>query len=194
VPRPETEHLVEAALRLPLPAAPRILDLGTGSGCIAVTLALELPGSRVVASDLQPAALAVARRNVERHAVGERVRLVASDLASALDLRGFDLVASNPPYLARHEAVALSPQVRDFEPPAALFSGDDGLDLVRRLLAAARALAPGRWLAFEVGAGQAARLAAALQPPLELVELVADYAGIERIVVLKRSPGDPSPS
>ncbi|HVR07812.1 MAG TPA: peptide chain release factor N(5)-glutamine methyltransferase, partial [Thermoanaerobaculia bacterium] len=116
IPRPETEHVVEAALALALPAAPRILDVGTGSGCLAVTLALELRGATVTAADLSPGALAVAAGNARRHGVAGRVAAVASDLTVAFDLGGFDLVVSNPPYVDPADAPGLSPEVCKFEP------------------------------------------------------------------------------
>src|ERR1700674_5912187 len=134
IPRPETEHLVEAALTLALPPAPRILDVGTGSGCLAVTLALELTGARVVAADLSPAALAVAAGNARRHGVAGRVAAAASDLIAAFDLSRFDLVVSNPPYVDPGDAPALSPEVCNFEPHLALFSPDSGDAVLARLI------------------------------------------------------------
>ncbi|HRC84148.1 MAG TPA: peptide chain release factor N(5)-glutamine methyltransferase [Thermoanaerobaculia bacterium] len=187
IPRPETEHLVEAALALPLPAAPRILDLGTGSGILAITLAAELPQARVVAVDLSLDALAVARANARMLGPG-RVALAATDLASALELGAFDLVVSNPPYVALEEAVGLSPEVRDYEPGLALFATEGGLAIHRRLLERAAGLRPGAFLAFEIGDGQLEGVLALAEPqPVELVEARKDYASKPRVVVLKRT-------
>ncbi|HMB52709.1 MAG TPA: peptide chain release factor N(5)-glutamine methyltransferase [Thermoanaerobaculia bacterium] len=194
IPRPESEHLVEAALarlRRHRHKARRILDVGTGSGCLAVTLALELPEAAVVATDLSPAALAVAASNARRHAVAGRVRLAACDLLAGLDAGAFDLAVSNPPYVGRGEAPALSREVVDFEPAAALFADDEGEDAgiaaYSHLFAQAAALAPGAWLLVEIGHGQLAavrRRAAA--SGLQVEGVVEDYAGIPRVVELRR--------
>jgi release factor glutamine methyltransferase len=187
VPRPETEHLVEAALALPLPARPRILDVGTGSGCIAVTLALELPAARVVAADLSPAALAVAAANARRLGAAGRVAAVAADLAAPLDLARFDLVVSNPPYIDPAAAATLSPEVCNFEPHLALFSPGSGESTLARLFDAGAAMRPGTHLVVEIGSGQltpARRLAAA--SALLLAAVHRDYAGIPRVLVLRR--------
>src|SRR3954471_4523721 len=111
IPRPETEHVVEVALQERLPERPWVLDVGTGSGILAVTLALEIPGARTVATDLSPGALAVAAQNARR--LGATVRLVRTDLTAGLDLARFDLVVSNPPYIDPEDAPSLSPEVRD---------------------------------------------------------------------------------
>jgi len=158
VPRPETEQLVEIALALPLPARATVLDVGCGSGCLAVTLAAERPGWFLVASDLSPAALAVARRNAARHGVAGRVALVAADLLAGLRPRSLDLVVANPPYVAAEERFAA--EVGRHEPHAALFAGEQGLAVSRRLLRELLALGPGSWLACEHGAGQRRALVA----------------------------------
>ncbi len=188
VPRPETEHLVEAALAAPLSAAPRILDVGTGSGCLAVTLALELPCARVVACDVSPAALAVAAANVRRHGAGGRVALVAADLCAPLDLAAFDLVVSNPPYVDPAAAGGLSPEVVDHEPAQALFAGERGRRELRRLVSGAAAgLAPGAVLLLEVGHDQATIVGEhATASGLHLEGVTRDYAGIPRVVRLRR--------
>jgi release factor glutamine methyltransferase len=184
IPRPETEHLVEAVLALPLPASPRLLDVGTGSGALAVTLALELPGAFVAATDLSPAALAVARGNALR--LGARVGFVATDLAAAVNLSPFDLIVSNPPYLGDHEATAISLEIKDFEPHMALFAEAGGRRVLDRLLDLERSLRPGGWLVVEVGAEQAAGLAAdASRRGWEVHRQIEDYAGIPRVVVLR---------
>jgi release factor glutamine methyltransferase len=187
IPRPETEHVVEAVLGLELPPAPRLLDLGTGSGCLAVTLALELRGARVTASDLSPGALAVAAANARRHGASGRVGGVASDLAAAFDLARFDLVVANPPYVDPGEAPGLSPEVCNFEPHLALFSPGGGDSILARLFAECAALRPGVPLVVEIGCGQleAARRRAATSA-LELVAVRHDYAGVPRVLVLRR--------
>jgi release factor glutamine methyltransferase len=191
IPRPETELIVSAALEGAAPSArrpPAILDLGTGSGCLAVALARELPAACVTAVDVSPAALAVARRNAERHGVAERIAFLAGDLYAPLPAgAAFDLVVSNPPYLAPGDAA--SPEVA-FEPRAALFAGADGLDLVRRLVAGASAhLRPGARLLVEIGCGQAgAVLALAAAAGLAAARVEADLAGIPRLLVAQR-PG-----
>ncbi len=142
VPRPETEILVEQALR-EAPEARRVLDAGTGSGIIAITFLLERPESRAVALDISLDALALARQNARAHDVLPRLSLVASDWLTALGPTDFDLVLSNPPYLTLGEAPHLPPTVRDHDPRRALFAGDDGLAAIRQLLAAVPALSSG---------------------------------------------------
>ncbi len=155
VPRPETEILIEA-VRREAAGARRILDLGTGGGIIAVTLALELPAARVIASDISLPALALARANVSRHGVLSRVSLMAGDWLSAVSGPPFDLVVSNPPYLALSEAATLSPTVAGHDPHRALFAGEDGLWAIRHLLdTVGRHLASGALFLFELGFGQA---------------------------------------
>ena len=185
VPRPETEHLVEAALDH-VAGGSRVLDLGTGSGCIAVTVALERPGARVVATDLSLGALAVAASNCRRHGVDGRVRLVRADLLSALRLQAFDVVVSNPPYIDVGEWPSLMPEVRDHEPPEALFAGD-GLDFYRRLLSAGEWFAAGQRLLVEIGKGQFDGVRELAEGGGFTVEaMVADLAGIPRVVHLRR--------
>jgi release factor glutamine methyltransferase len=190
VPRPETELLVETALR-EAPDAKRVLDLGTGSGVIGVTWLLERPGSRVVAVDASIGAVALASENARRHGVTSRLELCASDWTSAIaDGARFDVALSNPPYLASGDAPGLSPTVRDHDPAAALFSGEDGLDAIRRLLEILpRHVAPGRPFVFEIGAGQAASVEqeVAARPAWRLERIVADLAGIPRIAVARRA-------
>jgi len=178
VPRPETEHLVEAALGLP--AGARVCDVGTGSGAVALALKQERPDLRVVATDVSREALAVAKANARYHEL--EVELVLGDLLSAVEGR-IDAVVSNPPYVAESERETLPPDVLEFEPAAALFAGEDGLDVIRRLVpeAAARDV---RFLATEVGAGQATLVRQLLRNSgFEQVEAVHDLAGIPRVVV-----------
>lgn len=187
IPRPETEHVVEAALAEALPSAPRILDVGTGSGCLTVTLALELPGSRVVATDLSAGALAVAARNARRLGAADRVALVRTDLTDGIDLARIDLVVSNPPYVDRSEIPEISPEVHGFEPHLALFPPGSGDAILARLFERCAELRPGVALAVEIGRGQldAARRHAAASG-LELAGVREDYSGIPRVVVLRR--------
>ena len=160
VPRPETEHLVEAAFALAgsLPPRPLVLDLGTGSGCIAVTLALELPTSRVVATDASPAALAIARSNA--CSLGASVEFLAADWCSPLLLEAFDLVISNPPYLDPTDLV--QPEVARWEPALALWAGTRGMAAYEQILVQLAAARPGTPVLLEIGAersGDIARLA-----------------------------------
>ncbi len=188
IPRPETEHLVEAVLALDLPPAPRIVDAGTGSGAIAVTLALELPGARLLATDVSLPALEVARSNVRRHGVTDRVALAGVDLLNALELARIDLVVSNPPYVDPAAAAELSSEVVDFEPHLALFAPGRGRAVVERLLTEAAGLRAGSHMVLEIGHDQGDWLAAAVanHEGWELVELVRDYGGIRRTAVLQR--------
>ncbi len=188
VPRPETELIIEEVMaRVPADAPLRIADVGTGSGCLAVSLVRWLPHAHVVATDISAAALEVARRNVDGHGVGDRVRLVRGDLLAGV-AGPFDVVVSNPPYVPRGDIAALQPEVRDHEPRGALDGGPDGLDVVRRLLPQAEdRLAPGGLLAFEFGFGQAEAIRAAVagRPGLTLAAMANDLAGIARVAVLR---------
>jgi len=190
VPRPETELVIETALAA-APGAARVIDLGTGSGILAVTWLLERPDSRAVAVDVSTEALALARANSLLHGVADRLDLLASDWASALsqDSR-FDLAIANPPYLALAEAAALAPTVRDHDPARALFAGEDGLDAIRRLLRdLPQHLDSGAPFPFEIGAGQADSVAreVAACSDWRLERIVSDIAGIPRVVVLRRT-------
>ncbi|NIP93900.1 MAG: peptide chain release factor N(5)-glutamine methyltransferase, partial [Akkermansiaceae bacterium] len=164
VPRPETEQLVEAALAFE-PAwrtgRPRMADVGTGSGCIAVAMACSHPRVIVHASDVSGEALELARVNVQRHGLADRVRLVQSDLLDACEAGSLDLVISNPPYVASAALAALPAEVRLYEPVQALDGGSDGLHVLRRLVPRAREkLRPGGALFVEIGEqqGRAVRL------------------------------------
>ena len=185
IPRPETELLVEAALRADLPAAARVADVGTGSGCLAITLALERPGWRLAATELSPAALAVARANVER--LGARVGLVWCDLASAL-AGGFHLVVANLPYVPTEALGSLPVEVRH-DPRRALDGGADGLALVRRLVAdLPRLLAPGGLALLELGEDQAGEVEAlAADRGLTPRGRLRDLGGWDRVVMLGAS-------
>lgn len=198
IPRPETEGLATAALeKCQNEPAPQIADIGTGSGCLAVTLACELPQARVWATDLSPDALTLARKNVVRYGLQDRVTLLQGDLLQPLptDAR-LDVIVSNPPYVTQSDLPTLQPEVRDYEPRLALSgdggaSGTDGTALHRRLLHEARAsLKPRGWLLMEVGQGQIVAVTAAARAlGYADVEARPDLAGISR-VVLGRWPGD----
>ena len=186
IPRPETEHLVEAVLeRFDHDASPRIADVGTGSGAIAVAIAHALPRSRVTALDFYPRALEVAHRNADRHGVSDRITFVQSDLLTAVEAAEFDVVASNPPYIANGEE--LEPQVADYEPRSALYAGPTGLEAYERLIPQARAiLKSGGWLMMEIGHGQRPALQALLEGWSE-VGFVPDLQGIPRVVQARKA-------
>jgi len=187
IPRPETEHVVEAALAEPLPPRPWILDVGTGSGILAVTLALEVPGSRAVATDLSPEALVVAAGNAQRLGAAGRLLPVRTDLAAGLDLARFDLVVSNPPYIDPADAPTLSLEVCNFEPHLALFAPGTGDSILARLFDLCAGLRAGVRLIVEIGDGQLAiaqRHAEA--SALLLEEARPDYSGIPRVLILRR--------
>jgi release factor glutamine methyltransferase len=181
IPRPETEHLVEAALeRLERDVSVRIIDVGTGSGAIAVALAHTLPHARVTAVDNSRTALAVARRNAERHGVIERVAFIESDLLKAIDSSDYDMIVSNPPYV--REAEVLEPQVANYEPHSALYAGPNGLEVYERLIPQARKqLKPRGWLILEMGYGQSPALLKLLGN-WDPVTVVDDLQGIPRVV------------
>ncbi len=184
VPRPETELVVAAALELPLPEAARVLDVGTGSGCLAVTLAAERPRLEVDGVDRSLAALAIARRNVRQHGTG--VRLACADLGSCLP-GGYELVVANLPYIPSERLGALPLEVRH-EPALALDGGGDGLDLIRALLGdLPRLLSPSGSVVLELGEDQADAVAVlAGSAGLAVVRRMRDLSGCERVVVLQR--------
>ncbi|MFM7244213.1 MAG: peptide chain release factor N(5)-glutamine methyltransferase [Planctomycetaceae bacterium] len=187
IPRPETEGLVVRAIDLAKPAdAPRIVDVGTGSGAIAVTVAKHVPKATLAAVDLSAAALAVARANAERHGVADRIEFIEADLLADPRLEGpWDVIVSNPPYVRDDEFAALPRDVRDHEPRAALVAGPTGVELVARLAAhAAERLVAGGWLLIEIGPTTvaAAEAAVAAQAGLEPGPTLKDMAGLPRIV------------
>jgi release factor glutamine methyltransferase len=222
IPRPETEHVIEVALdRLAVRELRagrkqrlsgeglQIADIGTGSGCIAVALAKELPGAIIYATDISSAALAVAQRNAERHSVSGQVHFIQSNLLDQVSVVGaqnaapllgthpdaashqsplFDLIASNPPYIGRREAATLMPEVRDYEPEIALYGGEEGYELYAGLIAqSATHLKPGGILVLELGHNSLP----AVQPLLEAsgwtnIGVTKDLAGIPRIIAAER--------
>jgi release factor glutamine methyltransferase len=189
IPRPETEHLVEAVLaELDSQALLRILDVGTGSGAIAIALAHHLHHARITATDISRAALDVAATNAAHHNLAERIHFVESDLLDALapGEAVFDAIVSNPPYISTADHGALHPQVRDYEPAAALFAGVDGLDIYRRLMPQARAaLKPGGLLALEIGHGQRDAITNMLAGWNE-IRFVDDLQSIPRVALARK--------
>ncbi|GAA3753456.1 peptide chain release factor N(5)-glutamine methyltransferase [Terriglobus aquaticus] len=189
IPRPETEDIVTAVLES-VPdrnAALRIADVGTGSGALAVTLALELPGSQVTALDISREALLVAQRNAERLGAAGRIRFLESDLfANLRDDACFDVIVSNPPYIPLPDAPTLHAEVREFEPSLALFAGHDGMDVYRRLIPEAHArLCPGGLLLMETG-GEVTWILEALRKGFHAVQVRPDLQGIARVVSARR--------
>lgn len=192
VPRPETECLVEEALqRLPKDRPLLAADLGTGSGCLAVSLARHLPLARVVAVDVSRAAVEVARANAAAHGVSDRVLCLQADAARCpLPGGSLDLVVANPPYVSDAEYAQVSREVRDFEPRLALCGGPDGLDCVRaQVPETARLLRPGGLALMEIGCGQgpAARTAFESTAGFARVTVLRDLAGLDRVVAAERS-------
>jgi release factor glutamine methyltransferase len=198
IPRPETEHLVEAVLAAVDSTQPlRILDIGAGSGAIAIALATHLPHARITATDISLAALSLARANAARHNLTPRIRFLESDLLSALAPASidsatlsptelFDAIVSNPPYVPTSDRTTLHPQVRDHEPATALFAGPDGLDIYRRLIPQAHAaLKPNGLLALEIGHGQRDAIAALLADWHSL-RFLDDLQQIPRIALARK--------
>jgi release factor glutamine methyltransferase len=189
IPRPETEHLVEEVIRLAGERSElRIADIGTGSGIIAVALAHALPNAEIAAVDLSPQGLLIARENAERNQVAERIEFFEGDLLAPLAGRKFSIIASNPPYVPAVDLTSLSVEVREHEPHTALFAGDDGLDIYKRLIPEAREyLLPDGWLVMEIGYGQRDALDAMLRSHgYGEVHFVADYQGIPRVAAAKK--------
>ena len=194
IPRPETEVLLQEALRaVDLNKNSVLVDVGTGSGCVAVTLAAILQRTRILAVDRSPEALAAARANAERQTVADRIEFIEGDLVSPLRDRGLtgqvDVIVSNPPYIAESDWAGLQPEIRGFEPRSALVSGPTGTEFHDRLLRESKEyLVPGGSLVMEIGQGQRP----AIQKMAEQlggytpIEIAKDGAGIERIVIFRR--------
>jgi release factor glutamine methyltransferase len=185
IPRPETEHLVEEAVRIGKELCPpqRVLEIGHGCGAVAIALATELTEAHIVATDISPGTRSLARDNAEAHGVGERVRFVMGDLYPPED-EPFDLICSNPPYIPTGEILHLAPEVRDYEPLTALDGGEDGLLFFREIAqGAADFLTEGGWLLLEMGKGQDPQVARILQEQgFSHIDLVPDYAGVKRVI------------
>lgn len=183
IPRPETEHVVEAALQRIRPGN-LVLDVGTGSGAIAVSLARHAPGATVIASDISPAAARVARANAEN--LDANVEFFLGDLVDALSGNQVDVLVSNPPYVPLRDAPGLQAELRH-EPPMALFGGEDGLGVIRRLVAdARRVLKPGGWLLAEIGFGTRDAVAALFdRSQWQRPDFLPDLAGIDRVIATR---------
>lgn len=203
IPRPETEHLVDAALeRLGHAVArgrerPWVLEVGTGSGCVAAAIARQQPAARVVATDLSRRALEVARANLASCGVGERVRLVAADALEAFSgaAGGFDLIVSNPPYVAASELAALPRDVREHEPVEALHGGADGLGVYRRIAEGARrVLAAGGAVVVELGAGRRPGVEAVFREAgFGSIHVNRDYNRVDRVLMARGGDEDLPP-
>lgn len=190
IPRPESELIVEEVLRLAASLAhPVIVDVGTGSGCLAVTIARELPEAHVAATDISSAALAVARRNAQKHQLADRISFVPGDLLVPFSpVPQFDFIVSNPPYIRPDEMPGLQREVRDWEPRIALTDFDDGLTFYRRLLRDAPArLKAGGYLICEMGFEQSEKIRALVEAKeWESPQMLADLQGILRTIVIRK--------
>jgi release factor glutamine methyltransferase len=195
IPRPETELLVESALRLAKNVGRErlaFLDVGTGSGCIAISLALGYPQARGCAIDVSSEALAIARENAARHGVLDRIWYICGDFLECIARRPqFDFILSNPPYVAEADALSLPATVRDHEPRIALFGGESGMHAFLRIIpAAAECLLPGGYLLLEIGAGMSRMVADHVQKhPFAVVSILEDLQSIPRCLVARRNHG-----
>ena len=196
IPRPETEHIIEAALAIVQDrnSPVRIIDLCTGSGCIAVSLAKELAAARIIATDASEKALAVARENSRRHGVAERIRFLQGDLfgpLEELDLRGqVDILVSNPPYVLAGNLSTLQPEVRDYEPQMALIAGPEGTEIAIRIIRTApEYLKQNGALIMEMGMGQSEALMRAVAATSAYAgpDILKDLAGINRVIVARKA-------
>jgi release factor glutamine methyltransferase len=195
IPRPETEILVEAAIEiLREKQNPLVCDVGTGSGCIPISILANLENAKAAAIDISPNALAVARKNAEKHRVADRIKFYESDvferfknLKSQISNLKFDVIVSNPPYVPNGDLPDLPREVREFEPHFALFGGDVGNEIVARLLAdAPQFLENDGFMLFEIGFGQSETIKEMIDEKVwRLIEILDDLAGIPRIVVLQ---------
>jgi release factor glutamine methyltransferase len=189
IPRPETEHLVETVMALAAEfVRPKIVDVGTGSGAIAVALAHALPFAEITATDISADAQAVAKANAARNGVADRLHFFEGDLLDPVAGEHFDIVVSNPPYVPEIDHATLDVEVRDYEPAQALFAGEDGLQIYRRLIPAAfDALVPGGFVALEIGYGQQETIRALLaEAGFSGIEFTEDLQKIPRVVVALR--------
>ncbi len=192
IPRPETEHVVETVLELlklyeaEPPGKLRLIDVGTGSGCIALALASELPKAEVHACDISEEALEMARINAARLGLDRRVRFRKSDLLAAYSRDTFDFVVANPPYVGDSEADKVQKQVREFEPKVAVFSGEEGMDIYRRLIPQATdALKPGGWFVAEIGFSAEEKVRGLLAGWQD-VQVTQDLQGIPRVIAARK--------
>ena len=187
IPRPETEHVIETVLPLAHPLAkPRIVDVGTGSGCIALALAHELMQAEIHATDISSSALEVARLNAARHQLQERVQFHQTDLLSGLEPESFDFVVSNPPYVGRSEEDQVQLEVRKFEPSQAVFAGETGIEIIAQLIPQAHyVLKPGGWLVLEISGTIVEQVETELERWGD-VSVVKDLRQIPRVAVARR--------
>ena len=191
IPRPETEHVIEELLarvgRAPSPANPCIVDVGTGSGCIALALAKELPHAEIHATEISPAALEIARSNAARLQLESRIRFHEGDLLESIEKNSFDFVVSNPPYVGESEEESVQLDVRKFEPRNAVFAGPSGLEVIERLIPQARnVLKPRGWLVMEISGTIASRVRELLAG-WKNVQITNDLQGIERVAVVQKA-------
>ena len=190
IPRPETEHLVETVLELAREVPrPKIVDVGTGSGCIALALAHELKQAEIYGVDVSAGALEIAQANAARLQLDGRVRFRQSDgLKTLSEIHNFDFVVSNPPYVGFGESDKVQKSVRDFEPRMAVFAGEQGLDVIGPLVEQAHdALKPGGWLAVEIGYSMRDAVVGLLDPTLwDEIRVVPDLQGIPRVVSARK--------
>jgi release factor glutamine methyltransferase len=191
IPRPETEHVIETVLarvgRAPSPATLRIADVGTGSGCIALALAKELPHAEIHATDISPAALEIARANSARHQLQNQIHFDEADLLRGIQKNTFDFVVSNPPYVGESEEDEVQLEVRKFEPRNAVFAGPTGLEVIERLIPQAReVLKPGGWLVMEISGTIAGRVQELLSD-WENVQITNDLQGIPRVASARKA-------
>ena len=189
IPRPETELLIEAAIKLVgTEEKVSFCDVGTGSGCIAITLLTQFPQAHAIAIDVSTEALGIAKRNAARHRVTDRIEFVLSDCFASVPQQTFDLIVSNPPYVAEDAVATLQREVRDFEPRVALTAGADGLDVIRRLVTdAQRYLQHNAHLLFEIGFDQHEAVGNLVDAQVwELLDIHQDLQGIPRTVALRR--------
>jgi release factor glutamine methyltransferase len=190
IPRPETEHLIEELLarvgRAPSPAKLRIVDVGTGSGCIALALAKELPQVEIHAVDISPAALEIARANAVRLQLESRIQFHEADLLDGIEADSFNFVVSNPPYVGESEEDTVQLEVRKFEPRNAVFAGATGLEVIERLIPQAReVLKPGGWLVMEISGTIAAKVEESLAD-WESLQITKDLQRIDRVVAAQK--------
>jgi release factor glutamine methyltransferase len=197
IPRPETEHVIETVLKLTKESQnggrasspgffPRIVDVGTGSGCIALALAKEFPRSEIHATDISSAALEIARANAARHQFDNQIHFHQTDLLQGLDPATFDFVVSNPPYVGESEADEVQLEVRKFEPRNAVFAGPTGTEVIERLIPQAHAaLKPGGWLLFEISGTIADRVKLMLRE-WHQVHITNDLQGIPRVAAARK--------
>jgi release factor glutamine methyltransferase len=197
IPRPETEHVVERVLELMAAQAakragpetlPRLVDVGTGSGCIALALAKELPGAEIHATEISAAALEIARANAARHNLQSRIRFYEADLLDGIERNGFDLVVSNPPYVGSAEEDQVQLEVRKFEPRKAVFAGDTGLEIIGRLVPQAyQVLKPGGWLVMEISGTIVGGAQQAVQA-WKSVQVLPDLQSVPRVLSAQKRP------